>query len=175
MAPKGGAAERSRLLVDEFQRVRDAVYPAANALDDGELAYRPDAESNSIAWLVWHLSRQQDRVVSSLSGLEPVWTATGWFDRFGLALDPTDTGYGHDSVTAGTVTSTADLLLGYFEDVHRRTVAWVGSLDDDALSKVLDETTVPPVTVESRLVGAIVDDLQHAGQAAYLRGIAQRR
>ncbi len=166
---------KADLLIDQFERLRDALYPAVNALSYDELAYRPDEQSNSISWLVWHLTRVQDQVVSSLIGQEPIWTANGWFDRFALTLDPADTGIGHDSVTVGKVTSTAEPLLDYFEDVHQRTVGWLRSLDDAALSKVLDDTSEPPVTVESKLDLVITDDLQHVGQAAYVRGLVQRR
>lgn len=166
---------RADLLIDEFERVRDTLYPAVNGLSIEELAYRPDDDSNSIAWLAWHLTRIQDRLVSSLAGSEQVWTEKEWFDRFSLDLDREDTGYGHDAATAGKVTSSAATLLDYFEDVHQRTVGWIGSLDDAALSKVVDEASVPPSTVESRLVDAIVDDLQHIGQAAYVRGLLLRR
>ena len=47
----------SDVLADAFERIRDAVYPAVNGLSAQQLAYRPDGESNSIAWLVWHLTR----------------------------------------------------------------------------------------------------------------------
>lgn len=166
---------RAELLVDEFERIRDALYPAVNGLSPEELSYRPDDESNSISWLVWHLTRIQDRLLSTLAGAEQVWTENGWFDRFSLDLDPADTGYGHDPATAGKVTSSAAALLDYFEDVHRRTVDWVRSLDDASLTLVLDKESIIPATVESRLVDAIVDDLQHVGQAAYVRGLVQRR
>ncbi len=166
---------KADVLVDQFERIRDAVYPAVNALSFEELAYRPDEQSNSISWLVWHLTRVQDQVVSSMTGQEPAWTADGWFDQFALALDPEDTGVGHDPAKVGMVTSAAAPLLDYFEDVHQRTVGWLRSLDDAALSKVLDDTREPPVTVEGRLNGVIVDNLQHVGQAAYVRGLVQRR
>lgn len=165
----------AQLLVDEFERIRDAVYPAVNGLSGDELAFRPSGSSNSIAWLAWHLTRVEDRTVSALSGGEQVWTGSGWFERFGLALDPADTGYGHDPETVGRVTASAASLLDYFEDVHQHTVTWLQQLDDAALSNVLDATAIPPVTVGSRVVDAIVDCLQHVGQAAYVRGLIQHR
>jgi hypothetical protein len=36
---------------------------------------------------------------------------------------------------------------------------------------VVDDSWDPPVTVSIRLVSILADDLQHAGQAAYARGV----
>jgi hypothetical protein len=162
------------VLVDAFERIRDAVNPAVNGLSSEELTFRPDAESNSIAWLVWHLTRIQDDHVAGLDGSEQVWTANGWFDRFGLPFDVSDTGYGHDPDTVAVVTADASSLLGYFEDVHEKTLEYLPTLTDDDLRRVVDKSWDPPVTVGIRLVSVISDDLQHAGQAAYVRGIVQR-
>jgi uncharacterized damage-inducible protein DinB len=165
----------SDLLADAFERVRDAVYPAVNGLSPDELAFRPDPESNSIAWLVWHLTRIQDDHVAGLDGAEQVWTAGGWFQRFALPLDAADTGYGHGPEDVTVVRADARMLLGYFEDVHQKTQRFVASLLDADLGRVVDRDWDPPVTLSVRLVSVIADDLQHAGQAAYVRGILQRR
>jgi hypothetical protein len=163
------------LLADAFERVRDAVHPAVNGLSLEELAFRPDPESNSIAWLVWHLTRVQDDHVAELDGVEQVWTAGGWFQRFALLLDAADTGYGHGPEDVAVVTADAQMLLGYFEDVHQKTQRFVASLVAADLGRVVDGDWDPPVTLSVRLVSVIADDLQHAGQAAYVRGILQRR
>ena len=164
------------VLVDAFERIRDAVHPAVNGLSLDELTYRPDPESNSIAWLVWHLTRIQDDRVAGLSGRQQVWTANGWVDRFGLPLEPFDTGYGHDPATVATVIADASSLLGYFEDVHSKTLGFVRSLSEADLARVVDRTWDPPETVSTRLVSVMVDDapilleLQeaHAGNAEAL-------
>jgi hypothetical protein len=162
------------LLADAFERVRDAVHPAANGLSREELAFRPDPESNSIAWLVWHLTRIQDDHVAGLHGGEQVWKAGGWAKRFDLPLDDADTGYGHGPEDVAAVVADAQMLLGYFEDVHQRTQRYVAGLSEADLGRVVDRDWDPPVTVGVRLVSVIADDLQHAGQAAYVRGILQR-
>jgi DinB superfamily len=164
----------TEVLIDSFERIRDAVYPATNGLSRDELAWRPDDESNSIAWLVWHLSRIQDDRVAALTGGEQVWTSKGWAGRFSLALPIADTGLGHSPEEVGKVVADAETLLGYFEDVHGTTLSYVGPLTDDDLSRVVDRSWDPPETVVTRLVGVIADDLQHAGQAAYVRGILAR-
>ncbi len=164
----------SDLLADAFERVRDAVYPAVNGLSVQQLAFRPDGESNSIAWLVWHLTRIQDDHVTGLQGGEQAWTTGGWSERFALPLDPTDTGYGHGPDDVARVTAHAALLLGYFEEVHQNTVEYLRSLSDADLEQVIDSSWDPPVTIGVRLVSVIADDLEHVGQAAYVRGVVER-
>jgi hypothetical protein len=163
------------LLIDGFERVRDAVHPAVGGLSREELSVRLDSESNSIAWLIWHLTRIQDDHVAGINGTEQLWTAAGWADRFQLPLPITDTGYGHDPAAVASVVAESRLLLGYYEDVHQSTDSYVRTLDDAGLVRVIDASWDPPVTVSIRLISVIADGLQHVGQAAYIRGIIQRR
>jgi hypothetical protein len=163
------------LLIDAFERIRDAVHPAVNGLSPDELAFRIDDQSNSIAWLVWHLTRIQDDHVAGLDGSAQVWDSGGWADKFALPLDSTDTGYGHGPEDVAAVRAEAPLLLGYFEDVHDKTVQFLATLSEGDLDRVVDRSWDPPVTVSIRLVSVIADDLQHVGQAAYVRGIVQQR
>jgi hypothetical protein len=64
----------------------------------------------------------------------------------------------------------ADLLLDYATAVHTRTAEFVRDLTDDDLDRIVDERWDPPVTLGVRLVSVLDDDLQHVGQAAYVRG-----
>jgi uncharacterized damage-inducible protein DinB len=165
----------AELLADAFERIRDAVYPAVTGLSVEELNFRPDGGANSIAWLVWHLTRIQDNHVAGLHGGEEIWTASGWAERFALPLPVADTGYGHGPDDVAAVSAEASLLLGYFEDVHTATVAYVSGLTDADLARVVDTSWDPPVTMSIRLISVLADDLQHVGQAAYVRGILQLR
>ena len=74
------------------------------------LTYRPDPDANSIAWLVWHLTRIQDDHVADVAGVEQRWTADGWYDRFGLPFPPEAHGYGHTSEEVGQVDVDGELL-----------------------------------------------------------------
>ena len=69
----------------------------------------------------------------------------------------------------------ADLLAGYYDAVHARTTRFLEGLSDEDLDRIVDKRWTPPVTLGVRLVSVIADDLQHAGQAAFVRGILQRR
>ncbi|MEC3914622.1 mycothiol transferase [Nocardia sp. CDC160] len=164
------------LLVDAFGRIKENVHGAVADLTQEELTTRPDGTGNSIAWLIWHLTRVQDDHVAEVAGLEQVWTAAGWVKRFDLPFDAAATGYGHTSAEVAQLQGvTADLLLGYFDAVHDQTIAYVSQLTDPDLPRIVDTRWNPPVTLGVRLISVIDDDIQHSGQAAYIRGLLLRR
>jgi len=166
----------TELLVDAFGRVRQAVHGAVKGLSADELAFRLDDDSNSVAWLVWHLTRVQDDHVADAAGTSQVWSDDGWDRRFGLPFPAEETGYGQDADDVAAVrVPSGDLLTGYHDAVHERTLQYVGTLADDDLDRVVDESWNPPVTLGVRLVSVINDDMQHAGQAAFVRGVVLRR
>ena len=164
------------LLVDAFGRIKETVHGAVLGLSGEELAFRLDEGTNSITWLVWHLTRVQDDHVADAAGTSQVWSDDGWDRRFGLPFPAEETGYGHDAdeVSAVQVPS-GDLLTGYHDAVHERTLRYLTTLSDDDLDRVVDESWDPPVTLGVRLVSVINDDMQHAGQAGFLRGVVLRR
>jgi hypothetical protein len=163
------------LLVDAFGRIREEVRRAVGGLTPEALTYRVDPDANTIAWLVWHLTRIQDDHVADAAGIQQVWTAQGWADRFALPFGVGATGYGHTSGEVAAVGGDAGLLTGYHGAVHAQTVRYVQGLTDPDLDRIVDHAWDPPVTLAVRLVSVIADDLQHAGQAALIRGILRRR
>jgi len=66
------------------------------------------------------------------------------------------------------------VLVEYLEAVERRTTAMLRSLGETDLDRIVDERWDPPVTLGVRLVSIADDSLQHAGQAAYVRGLLGR-
>src|SRR4051794_35290428 len=139
------------LLTDGFERIHEGVPEVVTGLTRDELLWRPDAAANHIAWLVWHLARQQDDQVAALADDEPVWTADGWVDRFELPYPRGVHGWGMSSEDVGRFT-VADprLFAAYQGAVHERTVALLDELDDPAYGRVIDESWDPPVTVGVR-------------------------
>ena len=162
------------LLTDAFERVRETVYDAVMGLTAEQLAFRPYPGGNSIAWLVWHLTRIQDDHVAGVAETEQVWESGEWAPRFGRPAGSMDTGYGN---TAGQVAAirveSAEVLTAYYDAVHERTIRYVSTLTDDDLPRIVDKSWDPPVTLAVRMISVINDDLQHAGQATYLRGMIQ--
>lgn len=165
----------SDLLIDAFDRIAQSVRRTLKDIGEQTLRGRVDPDANSIAWLVWHLTRIQDYHIADVAGREQAWTDAGWRDRFGLPFGDADTGYGHSSADVAALgRATAENLLGYHDEVHRRTAEYLVGVTDDDLARVVDTAWDPPVTLAVRLVSVIADDLQHAGQAAFVRGVLER-
>ncbi|MGW8766540.1 mycothiol transferase [Streptomyces sp. NPDC055815] len=163
------------LLLDSFGRIREAVHEAVEGLTDEELTVRIDPDANSVAWLVWHLTRIQDDHLAGAFDTDQLWTSDGWADRFGLPFSKRATGYGQTRAQVDAVRAPAELLLGYHDAVHARTEELIRPVTNADLDRVVDTSWDPPVTLGVRLVSVIADDLQHAGQAAYVRGVVERR
>lgn len=164
------------LLIDGFDHVHDGVRAAVQNASQQTLAERIDPDANSIAWLIWHLTRVQDDHLCGVAGVDQAWTAQGWSQRFALPLPDSDIGYGHDSDQVALLGHTAGtLLIDYAGAVHAQSVQYLRTLTTADLDRVVDKNFDPPVTLAVRVVSVLNDTLQHAGQAAYARGIIDRR
>jgi len=161
----------AELLDDALGRVVETVEHVLDGLTDEELAHRPGPDANPIGWLAWHLARVYDDHVATVAGHEQVYVADGYVDRFALPLDVSDIGYGHTTDEVGLVRVPAPALVDYLRAVHARATAWMAGLEEGDLDRVVDERWDPPVTLGVRMVSVANDTAQHAGQAAYVRGL----
>ena len=160
------------ILTDGFGRLAGLVGRVLDGLGPEQLEHRPGGTGNSIAWLVWHLARGQDAQVAHVAGYEQVWTSQGYVERLGLSLAAADTGFGHGSDQVTAVRGvTAALLRAYFDAVGAQTARFLATVSDAELDRVVDVSYDPPVTLGTRLVSVLADDLEHVGQAAYLKGL----
>jgi len=167
--------DSTQVLDEAFARMPDIARRAADGLDIDALGWQPDARSNPIAWLLWHLARIQDDHVAELAGTEQEWVAGAWASRFGLDEGSLDTGFGHTPEQLGAVRpEDAEVLLAYLDAVTTRTRNFLETIDDGDLDRVIDTSWDPPVTMGVRLMSVIGDGMQHLGQASYLRGLLER-
>jgi len=167
--------ESKDLLIDAFGRVQEEVHGLLENLSPDQLTYRVEPAANTIAWLVWHLTRVEDNHIAEAAGAKELWHEAGWAERFGLPFDADATGYGQSSDEVGAVRASAQLLRDYYDAVHARTASYLSTLAGADLDRVVDERWEPPVTLGVRLISVIADELQHVGQAAFIRGAVERR
>ena len=163
------------LLADGYGRVPEFLESVLQGLTPEDLHWQPRPDSNSIGWLAWHLTRQQDAQIASLMGAEQLWTADGWHARFDRPPDPEDSGFGNtqEQVEAFRAPD-VDTLLEYQHAVSERSRGYFSSLSETDLDRELNEPHFqPPPTLGVRLVSIMEDSMLHAGQAAYIRGLRQ--
>src|SRR3954465_12484598 len=135
------------VLTDGFDRVQGIVHDTLDGLSAEDLAFRPDPAANSIAWLVWHLSRIEDDHVAGLLGVEQRYTADGWADRFGFPFDDRAHGYGQSSEDVAAVRVDGPGLLAAYPDAPPSlTVSYCGPVPAAELARVVDSSWDPPVT-----------------------------
>ena len=160
------------LLLELYSRIPPLARRAVSGVDLDRLTEPPSPGANTIAWLVWHLARVQDHHVAELLGADQIWVGGDWARRFGLDPDPSNTGYGHSVEEMAAVRpETPEALLEYLDAVDGRTRTMLEGLVAADLDRIVDRRWDPPVTLAVRLVSVADDSLQHAGQAAYVRGL----
>jgi len=159
-----------------LQRNWDMVNAALKDLDEANLARRPNEQSNSVAWTLWHMTRVVDTFINPrFQGKPQLWVSARWFEKFGMSEDPDDRGVGWTSeqVTAWKPPA-REVLLGYFDAVTTGAREYISSMTAADLERRL---VVPPVAEPrsvATLLGQMVwDNVAHGGQIAYLRGFYQ--
>jgi hypothetical protein len=160
------------LLLELYGRIPPLADGAVRGLDVEQLTTPPGPGTNTIGWLVWHTARVQDHHVAELLDVDQLWVGGTWAERFALAADGSNTGYGHSHEEVLAVRPDgADVLLEYLDVVDRRTREMLADLTAADLDRIVDRRWDPPVTLGVRLVSIADDGLQHVGQAAYVRGL----
>ena len=164
----------TEVLSDGYARIPALVRAAVEGANRYELISRLDPDANSLLWLTWHIGREQDAQLAQLAGREQVWVTGDWRTRTGLDVDDDDVGYGNTSEQVARIDAPADELLAYVDAVGVFAQEILRGFDDDALDEVIDPAWDPPVTRGVRLVSILGDAFEHAGQAAFVRGVLDR-
>jgi hypothetical protein len=158
------------LVADIFEHVSQVLGRALEGLTQEDLNYQPAHDSNSMGWLVWHITRGQDLAFAGLLGEEQLWIKEGWHTKFNRPADPGDFGLGHTPEDLAAFKSPdVKTQLDYHQAVLGQTKLYLSTLSETDLDRKLDHPVFP--TVGARLRAAMSDNLQHAGQVAYLRGL----
>ncbi len=145
---------------------------ALDGLTPAELYWQPSPNANHIAWLVWHMARVEDNWYSIYIGpSEPVWVTGGYCTRFRLPAVGNGSGTSTEDVAEFPVLP-MDEVLEYFDAVRARTLEVLDSLTEEDLSRTRhrDRVDLPP-TVAWVMGHVLIEQGQHLGQVAYLRGI----
>ena len=144
---------------------------AVDGLSDAQVFHQPTADTNSIAWLAWHMNRWKDWQGALVSGEEQVWVSGGWRQRFGIPAERT--GIGDTTEQVAAFRTTLELLWGYTEAEHTAFIERVNALTPDGLVRMVHY--IPgrgePRPAWRSILGVCSDTMKHTGQIEYLRGL----
>ncbi|MFC2060072.1 DinB family protein [Chloroflexota bacterium] len=159
-----------QLIVDTYERSSQALERALEGLTQDDLNQQPNPDSNSMGWIVWHLTRIQDRAIADLTGEEQLWIKDTWHSKFNRPADPQDVGVRHmPEDLAAFKSPDVQTLLAYHQAVLQVSKRYISNLSQTDLDRWLGHPRY--ATVGARLVVLISENLQHAGQVAYVHGL----
>jgi len=158
----------ARLALEE---ARDGVLSALDGLTAEERRFQPGPESHHIDFVLWHIARVEDNWIHAFAlQADSVWEREGWQFRFGMPAKGGGTGYTPDQV-AGFPEFDLYEMLAYYTAVRESTLRYIDGLAQDDLDSMPDIQRRPDYTIADMLGHLIVEQSQHMGQIAYLRGM----
>jgi uncharacterized damage-inducible protein DinB len=153
-----------------FTEFLEELKEKLDGLTVAEMHWQASLDSNTIVWLVWHMARVEDNWISgAITGNTSVWDSKDWARKSGIEF-PTN-GYAHamDEVRALSTTD-VQVLVDYYDEVRVATFAAIDAMTDEDMNKI-DIREGRDFAWSGILGHVIVEESQHLGQIAFIRGI----
>ena len=167
--------ESKEVLLRCLHRAQEFLNEATATLTQDEIAWRPGPEANPIGFILWHLSRVEDRFVNvTIRQDRQVWEAGEWPNRLGLPADPVASGFrfSPEQVAAFPVPDLS-ALLAYQQSVREATLAFIDGLSAADMDRTVSHPRIGDQPLAALLARMVVEVSQHAGQIDYIRGLAR--
>ncbi len=156
-----------------MERNWEMIDGALEGLDEETMARQPTSECNSVAWILWHLTRVTDMFIHSrLRDLTQVWVSEGWHQKFGMPPDEEDRGVGWTAAqVAQWQPPSKEVQLAYYQAVKNHARDFLANITPEELERTIVMNPVPePRTVAVCMGQMVWDTVAHGGQIGYLRG-----
>jgi uncharacterized damage-inducible protein DinB len=162
--------EAKELILRSLDESQGFLAKALDGLTQEEVAWVPKAESNSIAFILWHVIRVEDIWVNRvIQRQDEVYETGNWQERLGTP--PKESGYRYTREQLQTwPVPELELLRRYASSVREKTLNLLRSLTPEKLSEVA-RTDLTTDTVGAILGHLITEIALHVGQINYLRGL----
>lgn len=161
-------ADFRKVVFSALEEYSGDLWKKVDGLTKEEIRWQPSLGSNDIQWNVWHMIRVEDTWVNKrLKSEEEIWITNGWYKRFGMKT--TDHGARQSTDEVRSIpTLKMEELKEYFLEVRKSTLEFVQQMDQNQLEKVYTENGKTGAWIIGHL---LVEESQHLGQIAYIRGI----
>ncbi len=148
----------------------DDLERALGGLTPEERRFRPTPEANHIDFIVWHIARVEDSIINRrIRRDQQIWEQDRWYEKLGMPQQGIGEGFSVRQVEDLPGFS-FDELMEYYKAVRRQSLHLIDSLTDEDLTLIPDPDR-PDQTIARILSHLLVEEAQHVGQIAYIRGI----
>ena len=157
-----------QIALDEY---KEDLLSALDGLTAEERRFQPTPESNHIDFTVWHMARVEDDWIQRFAqGADTIWQREDWYTKLGLP--ERDSGFGYNAEQIKSLPQyDFDTLLAYYGAVGKVTSEYVKGLTPEDLDHVPRPDRRPGYTIGKMFSHVIIEEAQHVGHVAYLRGM----
>jgi len=160
--------EAKELILSSLEQSQEYLTRALDSLTQEEAAWSPNAECNSISFILWHTARVEDFFVNRVIQREKeLYEAEGWQEKLGTPVKAYQ--YTVEELQAWPVPK-LEVLQEYANSVRDKTLDFLKSIPPEKLSEV-PRPERSPDSVGATLGHISTEIAMHVGQIAYLRGV----
>ncbi|MEW6142681.1 MAG: DinB family protein [Chloroflexota bacterium] len=164
--------EVKEFLIKTLERAEVYLNESTNDLTLEEMKWRPGLQANPIGFILWHLTRGEDRFVANIQQKPQVWEDPAWPNSLNLPPDPNISGFGFTSEqVAAFPVPPLESLLRYHKAVRERTLSLIQSMTPADFDRVIEHPRLGKTTTGELFARIVVEISQHTGQINYLRGL----
>ncbi len=162
--------ETKELIKKSLEQSQRFLTNALDGLTQKEATWSPSPECNSIAFILWHTVRVEDRFINGMiqRGNE-LYEAESWREKLGTPAQESGGRYTLEQLQSWPVPN-LETLQGYANSVRKKTLAFLESVTPEKLSEVPSPDRSPD-SVDAILGRMSTEIAMHVGQIAYLRGM----
>ena len=157
-----------RMALDEYL---DELKSALDGLTEAERRFQPSPEAHHIDFAVWHMARVEDDWLHRFAlHADSIWEKEGWHQKLGMPERGSGYGYTSEQVASLPAFSMEDMMT-YYDAVRKEVVRYLDGLTREDLEGCPHPERRPGYTIGKMFSHVIVEESQHVGQVAYLRGL----
>ena len=142
---------------------------ALDGLTREEITWTPAPHSNSLAFILWHVTRSEDFWINEvINKSNSIYEKEGWREKMGTPADG-GTAYTKEQLHSWPIPN-LDVLREYAQAVRDSTLELLDSVTAEDLT-VVPQPEYPDNSVGNILAHTITEIALHVGQIDYLRGV----
>ena len=168
------------IATEMLEEYHSRLYTYLDGLTTEELNWRPDSSANSIAFIVWHTARVEDRWFHLFcQGKPDLWINGRWYEKLRMNKNQPVAKYKPKELEYFPILTMGE-LKSYFEAVRLETQKYLVNISPEDLEKAPGRSPFPEsssaspfaeFTIQRMFRQLIQEEIQHLGQVGILRGL----